>query len=57
MRGRTRVELSTVFKRGKSDMPASRMDIELSRREREERRAVTDALSDAAADVLAILLE
>jgi hypothetical protein len=33
------------------------MDIELSRREREERRAVTDALSDAAADVLAILLE
>lgn len=44
----TRVELNTVFRRGKSDIPASRMDIEESRRESEDRRDVTDALSDAA---------
>ena len=32
-------------------MPASRMEIEESRRVREERREVTDALSDAADEV------
>jgi hypothetical protein len=37
------VLLSTVFKRGKSDIPASRIEIEESRRVREERREVTDA--------------
>jgi hypothetical protein len=42
----TRVEARTFLRRGKSEMPASRMDIEESRREREERREVTDALSD-----------
>jgi hypothetical protein len=44
----TRVDDSTVLRRGKSEMPASRMEIEESRREREERSEVTDALSEAA---------
>lgn len=35
------------MRRGKSEMPASRMEIEESRSEREERREVTDALRDA----------
>jgi hypothetical protein len=39
---RTLVEDSTVFKRGKSDIPLSSMEIEESRRERECRRLVTD---------------
>jgi hypothetical protein len=34
---RTRVDDRTVFRRGKSDIPESRMDIEESRRERELR--------------------
>lgn len=44
---RTRVEDSTVFKRGKSEMPESRIEIEESRRVREERREVTLALREA----------
>jgi hypothetical protein len=45
--GRTRVDDKTVFKRGKSLIPASRMLIEESRRVSDERREVTDALSEA----------
>jgi hypothetical protein len=53
----TLVEPNTVFRRGKSAIPASRMEIEESRRVREERRDVTDALSEAAdEDWFAILL-
>ena len=44
---RTRVDDNTVFKRGKSLIPASRMLIEESRRVSDERREVTDALSEA----------
>ena len=44
---RTRVDDKTVFKRGKSLIPASRMLIEESRRVSDERREVTDALSEA----------
>lgn len=47
--GPTRVELNTVFRRGKSEIPLSRMDIEESRRESEERREVTEAVREAAA--------
>jgi hypothetical protein len=43
----TRVDDKTVFKRGESLIPASRMEIEESRRVSEERREVTDALSEA----------
>lgn len=43
---RTRVEESTFFRRGKSEMPESRIEIEESRRERELRREVTDAVSE-----------
>lgn len=50
------MEDSTVFKRGKSAMPTSRMEIEESRSERDERREVTDALREAAdEDCVAIL--
>lgn len=42
-----RVDDKTVFKRGKSLIPASRMLIEESRRVSDERREVTDALSEA----------
>ena len=42
----TRVEVKTRFKRGKSEIPASRMEIEESRREREERSEATDAVSE-----------
>jgi hypothetical protein len=45
--GRTRVDDNTIFKRGKSLIPASRMLIEESRRVSDERREVTDALSEA----------
>ena len=48
-RGQTRVELKTVFRRGKSEIPLSRMEIEESSREREERREVTEAVREAAA--------
>jgi hypothetical protein len=41
------VDDKTVFRRGKSEIPASRMLIEESRRERELRREVTDALREA----------
>jgi hypothetical protein len=44
---RTLVEDNTVFRRGKSEIPESRMEIEESRRERELRREVTDAASEA----------
>ena len=43
----TRVDERTVFRRGKSEIPASRIEIEESRRERELRSDVTDALSEA----------
>ena len=43
----TRVEESTVFRRGKSEIPESRIEIEESRRESELRREVTDALREA----------
>jgi len=42
------VEERTVFRRGKSAIPASRMDMLESRRVREERRDVTDAVREAA---------
>ncbi len=45
--GSTRVDDSTVFRRGKSEIPASRIEIEESSRVRELRREVTDALSEA----------
>jgi hypothetical protein len=45
--GRTRVDDNTVFRRGKSLIPASRMLIEESSRVSDERREVTDALSEA----------
>jgi hypothetical protein len=38
----TLVEDSTVFKRGKSDIPLSSIEIEESRRERECRKLVTE---------------
>ena len=38
----TLVEDKTVFKRGKSEIPLSSMEIEESRRERECRRLVTE---------------
>ena len=38
-----RVVVSTVFRRGKSETPASRMAIEESRRDRELRREETEA--------------
>jgi hypothetical protein len=41
-KGRTLVEDKTVFKRGKSEIPLSSMEIEESRRERECRRLVTE---------------
>jgi hypothetical protein len=40
------VLLKTVFRRGKSEIPESRIEMEESRRESEERRDVTEALSD-----------
>jgi hypothetical protein len=43
----TRVEDKTVFRRGKSEIPESRIEIEESRRVRELRSEVTDALSEA----------
>jgi hypothetical protein len=43
----TRVDDNTVLRRGKSEIPESRMEIEESRRERELRREVTDAASEA----------
>jgi hypothetical protein len=42
LKGPTRVEDSTVFKRGKSDIPLLSIEIEESRRERECRRLVTE---------------
>jgi hypothetical protein len=41
-RWHTLVEDKTVFRRGKSDIPLSSMEIEESRRERECRRLVTE---------------
>lgn len=38
----TRVDDNTVFRRGKSDIPASRMEIELSSRESELRSEATE---------------
>ena len=56
----TRVELRTVLRRGKSAIPASRMEIEESRRVRDDRKEVTDALSEAADEdwfaILAVLV-
>lgn len=49
-RGLTRVLVNTVLRRGKSEMPWSRMAMEESSREREERREETEAASDADAD-------
>jgi len=43
----TRVDERTVFRRGKSEIPESRIEIEESRRESELRNEVTDALSEA----------
>lgn len=43
----TRVDVKTVFMRGKSEIPLSRMEIEESRREREERRDITEAAREA----------
>ena len=43
----TRVDDNTVFIRGKSEIPESRIAIEESSREREERSDVTDALREA----------
>lgn len=43
---RTRVDDKTVFRRGKSEMPASRIEIEESRSEREDRREATDEDSE-----------
>jgi hypothetical protein len=40
------VLLRTVFMRGKSEIPESRIEMDESRRDSEERREVTDALSD-----------
>jgi hypothetical protein len=40
------VLLNTVFRRGKSEIPESSIEMEESRREREERRDVTEALRD-----------
>jgi hypothetical protein len=42
----TRVLLKTDFRRGKSEMPASRIEIDESRRESEDRRELTDAPRD-----------
>ena len=42
----TRVLLKTVFRRGKSEVPESRIEMDESRRESEERRDVTEALND-----------
>lgn len=42
----TRVEESTFLRRGKSEIPESRIEMEESRRERELRREVTDAVRE-----------
>jgi hypothetical protein len=47
----TRVVVRTVDRRGKSLMPLSRIAIEESRREREERRDATEAEREAADEV------
>ena len=40
------MELRTVFRRGKSAIPASRMEIDESSSERDERNEVTDAVRE-----------
>lgn len=50
----TRVVVRTVDKRGKSFIPASRIAIEESRSESDERSEATEAESDAADDAVAI---
>lgn len=47
---RTRVAVNTVFNLGKSDIPASRMLIEESRSDKDERSEVTDAFREALGD-------
>jgi hypothetical protein len=54
---RTRVEDSTFFRRGKSEIPESRIEIEESRRESELRREVTDALREARECEVVILVD
>jgi hypothetical protein len=49
--------LKTVFRRGKSAIPESRIEIDESRRESEERREVTDALSDWEDGVVILYIE
>ncbi len=60
MSSKCRVDDKTVFNRGKSAIPASRIDMLESRRVSEERREVTDAAREAAdwevVDWVAILL-
>jgi hypothetical protein len=51
------VLLKTVFRRGKSEIPESRIEMEESRREREERNEVTDALSDWEEGVVILIVD
>lgn len=53
--GRTLVLDNTVLRRGKSEMPWSRMLMEESRRERDERSDATEAERDAAEDCEAMV--
>ena len=46
----------TVFKRGKSEIPESRIEMLESRRERELRREETEALREAAEDWELVIL-
>jgi hypothetical protein len=52
----TRVLERTVFKRGKSEIPESRIEMLESRRERELRREETEALREAAEDWEVVIL-
>lgn len=52
-----RVEDSTFFRRGKSEIPESRIEIEESRRESELRREVTDARREARDCEVVILVD
>jgi hypothetical protein len=51
------VLLKIIFRRGKSEIPESRIEMEESRRESEERRDVTEAPSDWEDGVVIFLVD
>lgn len=52
-----RVLLRTVFRRGKSEIPESRIEMDESRREREERSDVTEAFNDWEDGVVILIVD